>query len=432
MPRVKLGPRKEVIVKRLPSWSVLRFFVLSVAISGLPTTGIAQTRTPLVLVPGYISTKLLVTVENQTVAPDCPASGTFGSWFLSDQSNGFSHACRDKLMTLVYNRQPSVPMSQRFSEQPGVTVTIQDYGTIESCPCPYYEDLYALLEANGYTRNLDIRVAGYDWRLTPDMGGFLQRTIGLIEQTYADNGNTPVHLLAHSNGPLYAHYLLTHTSQAWKNKFIHGFTSIAGNLPGSGLMYSWLFTGFNISDVSYPVDAVSAKVSALMFQSHPATYMSISDPAVFKNQEVIVQAGSAIYTPQHYRKLFRDAGLLLAEELGAYYIGFVKFRNPAFFPNVDAYAEKGSGLDTPVGISLPDLTVGQLVDDTTEFFFLPGDSSEEYITTDSVVAWEKMDCFRFELNDNPGVDHVGLATAPAVMARLLTNLQRPRSVCPGH
>jgi lecithin-cholesterol acyltransferase len=169
-----------------------------------------------------------------------------------------------------------------------------------------------------------------------------------------------------------------------------------------------------------------------MFQSHPATYMSASDPAVFKNQEVVIQAGSAIYTPQHYRKLFRDAGLLLAEELGAYYIGFVKFRNAAFFPNVDAYAEKGSGLDTPVGISLPDLTVGQLVDDTTEFFFLPGDSSEEYITTDSVVAWEKMDCFRFELNDNPGVDHVGLATAPAVMARLLTNLQRPRSVCPGH
>ena len=85
-----------------------------------------------------------------------------------------------------------------------------------------------------------------------------------------------------------------------------------------------------------------------------------------------------------------------------------------------------------VGIGLPDLTVGQLVDDTTEFFFLPGDSNQEYITNDSVAVWEKMDCFGFELNDNPGVDHVSLATAPAVMARLLTNLQRPRSVCPDH
>ena len=168
-------------MKRRASWSVLQLFLLSVVISGLPATGIAQTRTPVILFPGYISTKLLVTVENQTVAPECPASGTFGSWVSSDESNGFSPACRDKLMTLVYDRRPSVPMSQRFSEQPGVTVTIKDYGKIESCPCPFYEDLYALLEANGYTRNLDIRVAGYDWRLTPDMGGFLQRTIDLIE-----------------------------------------------------------------------------------------------------------------------------------------------------------------------------------------------------------------------------------------------------------
>jgi hypothetical protein len=40
---------------------------------------------------------------------------------------------------------------------------------------------------------------------------------------------------------------------------------------------------------------------------------------------------------------------------------------------VDVYAEKGSGLDTLVGIGLPDLTVGQLLDDSTKLFFLPGD-----------------------------------------------------------
>ena len=55
-------------------------------------------------------------------------------------------------------------------------------------------------------------------------------------------------------------------------------------------------------------------------------------------------------TPQHYRKLFRDAGLTLAEELGPYYIGFVRFQQPAFFPNVDVYAEKGLGLETLVGV----------------------------------------------------------------------------------
>ena len=163
--------------------------------------------------------------ENQTLAPDCPASGTFEAWVLSDQSNGFSPACRDQLMTLVYSHfcrwRRDFQSSLVWPSPSRTTVKLRAVHAPSTRICT------PALEANGYTRNLNIRVAGYDWRLAPDMGGFLQRTIGLIEQTYADNGNTPVHLVAHSNGPLYTQYLLTHTSQAWKNKFIHGFTPIA-------------------------------------------------------------------------------------------------------------------------------------------------------------------------------------------------------------
>jgi lecithin-cholesterol acyltransferase len=68
-----------------------------------------------------------------------------------------------------------------------------------------------------------------------------------------------------------------------------------------------------------------------MYQSHPSTYMSAADPAVFKDAEVVIQTGSATYTPQDFHKLFRDAGMALAEELGSYYIGFVRFRQPPFF-----------------------------------------------------------------------------------------------------
>ena len=45
--------------------------------------------------------------------------------------------------------------------------------------------------------------------------------------------------------------------------------------------------------------------------------------------------------------------------IGDYYIGGVPFADPAHFPNVDVYAEKGSGIDTLVGLGLTDLTVGQ-------------------------------------------------------------------------
>ena len=149
----------------------------------------------------------------------------------------FSQACQDKLLTLVYGRDPqkSVALERqsgpKMSEQRGVQVVIADYGKTESS---FYEPLYVFLEEAGYVRNVNIRVAGYDFRLTPDMGGFMERTVALIEETYRENHNTPVHLVGHSNGPLYAQYLLTHTSQQWKNKYIHGFTPIAGNWPGQG------------------------------------------------------------------------------------------------------------------------------------------------------------------------------------------------------
>jgi lecithin-cholesterol acyltransferase len=161
--------------------------------------------------------------------------------------------------------------------------------------------------------------------------------------------------------------------------------------------------------------------------------MSSSDPAVFLKQEVVVQTvqPSKMYTPKDNRELFRDAGLSLAQELAAFYVGFVKFAKPAFFPNVDVYAEKGSGIATPVGLALQDLSVGQVVDLSTAVFFTrDGDINQEDITNDAIKVWENMPCFRFEFTDNVGVDHFALPSNTAVLQRLLANLRRPKSVCP--
>lgn len=410
-------------------------FVLLFTLLCSAGAALAQTpaRTPVVVFPAFHFTKLLVTVENQSVFPDCPASGTFEDWFLNDAPSVYSQVCRDQLMTLVYDANPNKLMAERFSNQPGVTVQIKDFGTTGSAP--FYEEMYQALESAGYVRNQDIRVAGYDARLTPDMDNFLARTVALIEETYQENGNTPVHLVGHSNGPLYAQYLLTHTTQAWKNQYIHGFTALAGNWPGQGLLYATFFTGLNITDFSFPQAAANALSSARMYETHPSSYMSSADPAVFGDQEVIVrtlQGGPKNYTPEDNLELFQNAGLTIAQEVAPYYTGFVKFADPASFPNVDVYAEKGSGIPTIVGVRLLNLEVGQPLNvrNPQNFFFRPGDANQEDITNDAIQVWENMSCFRFELTDNPNVDHFTLAGLPDVLQRLLTNLQRPRSVCP--
>lgn len=387
--------------------------------------------TPIVLFPAFHFTKLEVTVRNQAVDPSCPRSGTFEDWFLIDHlSTTFSQVCQDELLTMRYDPNPVMPMPLRFSEQRGVTVGIIDYGKTDSAP--YYEPMYEALEAAGYTRDHSIRVAGYDARLTPDMGGFLQRTVKLIEQTYRDNGNRPVHLVGHSNGPLYAQYLLTHTSARWKAKYIHGFTPIAGNFPGQGVLYPLFFTGFNVADFTFPVTMANAFSSAQLYLHAPSTYMSSADPRVFGDRETVVAdaASGKDYTPADYRSLFSDAGLRWARAVADYYIGFVRFTDPADFPNVDVYAEKGSGIETVVGIGLHDLTVGQLLDADTPFFTRNGDVNQEDITNGAVGVWSAMACFHFRLTDNPGVDHFSLPSNAAVLTRLIANANAPRSNCP--
>ncbi|TDC43969.1 hypothetical protein [Micromonospora sp. KC213] len=401
------------------------------------TTAVAEervassaTRTPVVVFPAFHFTKLKVNVDRQYSHPRCPTTGYFEDWFGNDTTSRFSQVCRDRLMTFTYDPDPAKPMAERFSDQPGVKVEIKHYGRTESAP--FYEPLYEALEGQGYVRNKDIRVAGYDSRRTPDQGGFLKRTISLIERTYHDNSNTPVHLVGHSNGPLYAQYLLTHTSKSWRTKYIHGFTALAGNWPGQGLLYGVFFTGLNVTDFSYPSTEGNARSSALMYQSHPSTYMSAADPAVFGNRELVVRttAPMADYTPKDNLRLFEHADMPLARHLAPYYTGFVKFADPASFPGVDVYAEKGSGLPTVVGVTLPNLRVGQVLDPATaELFFRNGDGNQEDITNDAIAPWATMPCHRFEFSDNPRVDHFSLASAPAVVARLLDNLQRPKSVC---
>ena len=420
---------------RIRTTTTLMLVLTGIAL-GLPTaaaegsSGGAADRTPVVVFPAFHFTKLAVTVRDQEVAPACPRSGSFEDWFLNDHpSSTFSQVCQDELLTLRYHADPGVPMSRRFHNPQGVRVSIIDYGKTDSAP--FYEPMYEALESAGYVRDRNIRVAGYDSRLTPDMGGFLARTERLIEDTYHDNGNRPVHLVGHSNGPLYAQYLLTHTTRDWRHKYIHGFTPIAGNFPGQGFLYPLLFTGLNVSDFTFPTTQANARSSARMYLAAPSSYMSAADPRIFGRREIVLRDATTgrSYTPADFKRLFNDAGLHRVNAIASHYIGFVHFASPEAFPDVDVYAERGSGIETAVGATLPNLTVGQVVNASTQFFTRDGDVNQEDLTNRAVRAWRAMPCFHFSLTDNPGVDHFSLPSDPGVLDRLITHLGRQRSHC---
>ena len=108
-------------------------------------------------------------------------------------------------------------------------------------------------------------------------------------------------------------YLLTHTSQAWKDKYIHGFTPLAGNFPGQGLGYALMFVGVNIPDLAFPATPENGVSSARMFLSHPSTFITASDPRIFGDDEIVIrdQSTGTDYTPRGLPALFDDAGLVV-------------------------------------------------------------------------------------------------------------------------
>jgi lecithin-cholesterol acyltransferase len=391
----------------------------------------AGARTPIVFFPGYGATTLLVSVRGQTAVKGCARDGTFEDGIPADVGKTFSQVCRDRLITPRWRANPRLSFPQRFSLPPGVTVSIPHYGQTASAPA--YGGLYSALEAAGYTDGRDLVVAGYDFRLTPDLGGFLPRTERLIERTWRENGRRPVRLVGHSNGPLYAQYLLTHVSARWRRTYIQGFTDIAGNLPGQGGTWSWVFTGTEVpSGFAWPTTLAQARSSARLIALSPSTWMSASDPAVFGRREVVVvdRATGRRYTPADTNRLLHDGGLEAITPIVHHYLGFVRFADPAHFPDVDVTAEEGSGLPTQVGIGLPNLAVGQVFSQrASDLINLPGDSNQEAITNSAVRVWRHMPCYRFRLIDNPGVSHFGLVTDSAVIHRLLGDLARPRSRC---
>ena len=432
MPTLDTSIRRRFVVGAAIAALLLALVPASASAGGGPPAarhGSESGLTPIVLFPAWHFTRLTVTVKHQKTDPACPSSGTFEDLVGQDPGATFSQVCRDELLTLRYSAKGNKPMRLRFSEQAGVTVTIADFGRTASAPT--YEPMYEALEAAGYTRDKDIRVAGYDARLTPDMDGFLHRSMRLIEETSRQNGGRPVHVVGHSNGPIYIQYLLTHTSAAWKARYIHGFTPLAGNFPGQGLGYALMFVGVNIPDLLFPATPENAVSSARMFLSHPSTFITASDPTIFGDREVIIrdQSTGTDYTPEDWPQLFEDAGIPWAIPIGDTYIGGVPFADPAHFPNVDVYAEKGSGLETLVGLGLTDLTIGQQVIDTTELLTRDGDINQEDLTNDAVAVWSGMDCWHFSLTDNPGVTHFDLPSDPDVLARLIAHANAPRSDC---
>jgi hypothetical protein len=93
----------------------------------------------------------------------------------------------------------------------------------------------ALIEA-GYEEGKNLNASSYDWRVPPleleRRDHYFSNTIGMVEDMYKKNNQTPVVLLCHSLGCKAGHYFLNfclhHKGRAWIDKYIHTYMPVGG------------------------------------------------------------------------------------------------------------------------------------------------------------------------------------------------------------
>eukprot|EP00850_Spirogloea_muscicola_P018906 SM000178S03471 [mRNA] locus=s178:219574:221565:- [translate_table: standard] len=383
-----------------------------------------------------------VVMQNQGFSEACPSDAEYEFHAGHTPHFAISEACMIEALALAYNSsEPEV--GRRFRSQPGVTVSLADFGD-PTC-APIYFPLYLRLMAAGYSAgdNSDLRwraapapasattpntlnkfvgrsmfVACYDWRTVPGVDvtpghTFLSAARRLVERAYRSNGRRRVFLLGHSNGGPMAQALLAAQSREWREQYVAGLISYAGNWAGQGSMVAYLFTGWSFVDFLTPVPS-----AAEALQTWPALYFSMPQPRVYGSAEDVIRvAGGRSYTPADLQDLFQDAGLTLAAEL---FPLFNEITSPETPPGVSTFSFYGTGISTIVGYELPVLAQGVRVSSP---ILAAGDGDQEDIDNQSNIGWAKMECHSFEAIEVPRASHLMLPFEFSVMARTVEILR---------
>ncbi|XP_071957989.1 lysosomal phospholipase A and acyltransferase-like [Antedon mediterranea] len=272
---------------------------------------------PVILLPGDGGSQLKATL-NKSEAPHFYCREHTTSFFIWLDVGEFIPPfinCFVENIRLVYD------IKTRTSSPPkGVKITVPGFGNTSTVEwfdpshesfTMYYVGLVDALVAKGYTRNVSVRGAPFDFRLAPnEAGDFFKKLVALIEETYQMNGNTKVVLVSHSLGCVYTLFFLNHQDQAWKDKFIQSWAPIASPLGGATKILRLYVSGDNFG--VWAVDSIKARMAQ---RTYPSSAILAPVQSLWDKDEVIISTPTRNYTAYDYHQLYNDIKFPIGYEL---------------------------------------------------------------------------------------------------------------------
>ncbi|KAJ8729125.1 hypothetical protein PYW08_000706 [Mythimna loreyi] len=175
----------------------------------------------------------------------------------------------------------------------------------------YFNTIADSLVKLGYTRNVSILGAPYDFRKAPNENQhFFTDLKTLVETTYATNNKSSVTLLVHSMGGLMAMHFLRLQPQKWKDQYIKRLISLSTPWGGSMKAVKVFAIGDDLGSLMLRESIMRAQQITC-----PSLAWLLPSPLFWKPSEVLVQTDKYNYTINDFQKLFTDMELPDAWEM---------------------------------------------------------------------------------------------------------------------
>lgn len=333
----------------------------------------------------------------------------------------------ESLRCFVDNMKLHYNITSRTSyNTPGVDIVVPNFGQTEPVETlsddwlqrytQYFRPLVNKLQTKaGYMRNKNIYGAPYDFRRAPnELGALLTNLTQLTERAFRENGNVSVTIVAHSYGCPLTLYWLQRRSQAWKNRYISRFISLAGPYAGTALSLKVYAAGYNLG-----VREINGHVMREEQRTSPSLAFLSPSSKLWHSSVPLLTTPDKNYSLSNIEQFFRDINTSDAWEMWKDVYGMLDIDKP---PGVAIHCVVGRNVTTvektvySSQASFPDSP------DVTASVYGDGDGTVNFASLAWCERWRPLQSQPVTMHAFANVDHMGVLQNPPVMDFVIDQL----------
>ncbi|KYB27268.1 Group XV phospholipase A2-like Protein [Tribolium castaneum] len=288
----------------------------------------------------------------------------------------------------------------------GGTETVEWLDPSHASAGAYFNSIAKTLVSLGHERNKTMKGAPYDFRKAPNENQqFFTDLKALIEQTYTENNNQPVIIIAHSMGGPMSLFFLNQQTQDWKDKYIRSLVTLSGAWGGSMKAVKVYAIGDDLG--SYVLRESVMREEQI---TSPSLAWLLPSKLFWKPDEVLVQTSRKNFSLNNLEEFFQAInfpnGWEMRKDTEKYQLDY----RP---PGVEVHCLYGVGVDTVERLFYKP---GTWLDGYPTLINGDGDGTVNRRSLEGCLHWESLQKQKVYSKQLPKVDHMQILNNKDVLS----------------